>query len=192
MSCTLAAGGKIVPANTDRTRRSTICSTAGRRPGSGDPGGARRIRRGADPMYRQHPGQGPPLPSWRKRRVQEQAIGRIRGGRTTKIHVVVDGLGRIISFVLTERNRHDLPPAEGLVQPLPAAKSMLGDAAYDSDRFRTFLADRGTRAEIKQNTTRKRLHPFDKNAYRGRNVIEQACLPSQGLVRSRHSLRQTC
>lgn len=89
----------------------------------------------------------------------------------------MDGLGRVISFVLTEGNRHDLPPAEGLVQPLPAAKSMLGDAAYDSDGFRTFLADRGTTPEIKQNPTRKRLHPFDKSAYRGRNVIERAfCL----------------
>ena len=25
-----------------------------------------------------------------------------------------------------------------------------------------------------QNPTRKRLHPFDKNAYKGRNIIERA------------------
>ena len=54
---------------------------------------------------------------------------------------------------------------------------MLADAAYDSDEFRKFLADRGTKPEIKQNPTRKRLHPFDAKAYRGRNVIERAfCL----------------
>jgi transposase len=83
----------------------------------------------------------------------------------------------MIAFSLTEGNRHDLPPAAGLVAPLPAAEAMLGDAAYDSDLFRTFLMDRGTRPEIKQNPTRKRLHPFDKAAYRGRNVIERAfCL----------------
>ena len=51
---------------------------------------------------------------------------------------------------------------------------MLADAAYDSDAFRKFLADRGTTPEIKQNPTRKRMHPFDENAYRGRNVIERA------------------
>lgn len=27
---------------------------------------------------------------------------------------------------------------------------------------------------IKQNPTRKRLHPFDKQAYKGRNIIERA------------------
>ena len=54
---------------------------------------------------------------------------------------------------------------------------MLGDAAYDSDEFRRFLADRGTTPEIKQNPTRKRRYPFDAEAYRGRNVIERAfCL----------------
>jgi transposase len=89
----------------------------------------------------------------------------------------VDRCGRIIAFSLTEGNRHDLPPAARLVAPLPAAESMLGDAAYDSDEFRRFLVDRGTTPEIKQNPTRKRWHPFDAKAYRGRNVIERAfCL----------------
>ena len=37
----------------------------------------------------------------RKRGAQEQAIGRSRGGRTTKIHAIVDGDGRIIAFELT-------------------------------------------------------------------------------------------
>jgi putative transposase len=64
-----------------------------------------------------------------------------------------------------------------LVEKVPVAKKLLGDAAYDSDAFRTFLADRGTTPEIKQNPTRKKLHPFDRTAYRGRNVIERAfCL----------------
>ncbi len=27
---------------------------------------------------------------------------------------------------------------------------------------------------IKQNPTRKRLHPFDKEAYKGRNIVERA------------------
>lgn len=125
-------------------------------------------------MHRQHHGQGPPLRRRRKRGAQKQAIGRSRGGRTTKVHAVVDRQGRLLAFDLTEGNRHDLPPATGLIEPLPKAKSLLADAAYDSDAFRTFLSDRGTTPEIKQNPTRKKLHPFDKEAYRGRNVIERA------------------
>ena len=105
---------------------------------------------------------------------QKQAIGRSRGGRTTKVHAVVDGLGRLIAFILTEGNRHDLPPAAGLIEPLPKAESLLADAAYDSDAFRAFLNERGTTPDIKQNPTRKKRHPFNRQAYRGRNVIERA------------------
>ena len=42
------------------------------------------------------------------------------------------------------------------------------------DAFRTFLESRETTAVIKQNPTRKRLHPFDKETYKGRNIIERA------------------
>jgi transposase len=62
---------------------------------------------------------------------QKQAIGRSRGGRTTKIHAIVDIRGRVIAFNLTERNRHDLPPAQSLVEKVPPAKTLLGDTAYD-------------------------------------------------------------
>jgi transposase len=61
-----------------------------------------------------------------------------------------------------------------LITSLPSAMTLLGDAAYDSDAFRALLIERGTTPVIKQNPTRKRLHPFDKDAYKGRNVIERA------------------
>jgi transposase len=125
-------------------------------------------------MHRQHDRQGPSLRRRRKREDEKQAIGRSRGGRTTKIHAVVDGDGRIVGFELTGGNRHDIKPAATLIEPLPPAKSLLGDAAYDSDAFRAFLTDRGTTPVIKQNPTRKHFHPFDKNAYKGRNIIERA------------------
>jgi transposase len=125
-------------------------------------------------VRRQHDREGPPLRGRWKRGAEAQAIGKSRGGRTTKIHAVVDGGGRIIAFELTGGNRHDIKPAPGLIEPLPPAKSLLADAAYDSEAFRDFLAGRGTTPVIKQNPTRKREHPFDKEAYKGRNIIERA------------------
>jgi transposase len=125
-------------------------------------------------VHRQHGREGPPLRGWRKRGAQEQAIGKSRGGRTTKINAVVDGEGRLIAFELTGGNRHDIKPAPELIEPLPPAKSLLADAAYDSEAFRKLLIDRGTTPVIKQNPTRKRDHPFDKDAYKGRNIIERA------------------
>jgi transposase len=105
---------------------------------------------------------------------QEQAIGKSRGGRTTKIHAVVDADGRLIAFELTGGNRHDIKPAPKIIEALPPAKSLLADAAYDSDAFRKLLTDRGTTPVIKQNPTRKQQLPFDKDAYKGRNIIERA------------------
>ena len=110
----------------------------------------------------------------RKRGAETQAIGKSRGGRTTKIHAVVDAEARLIAFELTGGNRHDIKPAPGLIEPLPSAKTLLADAAYDSEAFRNFLTGRGTTPVIKQNPTRKREHPFDKDAYKGRNIIERA------------------
>ena len=105
---------------------------------------------------------------------EEQAIGRSRGGRTTKIHAVVDTTGRLIAFELTPGQRGDIRPAAGLLAALPPARTLLADAAYDSDAFRSFLTDRGTTPVIKQNPTRKRFHPFDQEAYKGRNIVERA------------------
>ena len=49
----------------------------------------------------------------------------------------------------------------------------LADGAYDSDAFRRLLLDRGTTPVIPNNPTRKRRHPFDRQAYRLRNVIDR-------------------
>ncbi len=49
----------------------------------------------------------------------------------------------------------------------------LADAAYDSDAIRRELSLRGTTPVIPNNPTRKRMHPFDRTAYRMRNIIER-------------------
>ncbi len=61
-----------------------------------------------------------------------------------------------------------------MIASLPPAVTLLADAAYDSDAFRALLIERGTLPIIKQNRTRKQLQPFDKSAYKGRNIIERA------------------
>ena len=50
----------------------------------------------------------------------------------------------------------------------------MADGAYDSDRLRTFLLERGTQPVIPNNPTHKRCHPFDKDAYKRRNIIKRA------------------
>ena len=54
-----------------------------------------------------------------------------------------------------------------------APRLCLADGVYDSDALRRLLLDRGTTPVIANNPTRKRYHPFDRDAYRRRNVIER-------------------
>jgi transposase len=60
-----------------------------------------------------------------------------------------------------------------LLEPLPPAAVLLGDTAYDSDRFRAFLIARGTTPVIRPNPTRKNRPPFDEARFKRRNVIER-------------------
>ena len=103
-----------------------------------------------------------------------QAIGRSRGGRTTKIHAVADRAGRLIAFDITPGQRGDIRPAAALLATLPKPDYVLADTAYDGDRLRQSVEARGATAVIKPNPTRKNVPAFDKAVYRLRNLIERA------------------
>jgi hypothetical protein len=61
---------------------------------------------GRDHVDRQHAHQSPSPRRWRKRGAYYHAIGRSRGGRTTKIHALTDDLERPLSFLITVGNSH--------------------------------------------------------------------------------------
>ena len=86
---------------------------------------------------------------------------------------MTDQLGRVLAFALTPGHRGDAPVAQPLLDTLPPSDLLLADTAYDSDRLRQFLSARSTTPVIPNNPTRKRVHPFDRIAYRARNAIER-------------------
>src|SRR5713226_1825990 len=71
-----------------------------------------------------------------------QAIGRSRGGLTTKIHALVDALGNPVALMLTPGQAHDLTCAESLLEGANP-DALLGDKAYDGDSLIDTLAQRG-------------------------------------------------
>jgi transposase len=71
--------------------------------------------------HRQNHLQGTSLRRRGKRGAQEQAIGRSRGGRTTKIHAFANASGRLIAFDLTAGQMADIRSAPGLIGKLPKA-----------------------------------------------------------------------
>jgi len=128
----------------------------------------------AELMLDLDPRQGAPLCGRRKRGAHANAIGRSRGGRTTKIHALVDGQGRMVAFALTPGQCGDAPVAADLVRALPPSQTLAADRAYDSDALRAMLLARGTRPVIPNGPRRKRLHPLNPSAYKRRNLVERA------------------
>jgi transposase len=133
-----------------------------------------RDRRPGHSYDRQHDVQGPSIRCRWKRGADGEAIGRSRGGRSTKIHAVVDGCGRPIALCITPGQRGDAPVAIPILTSLPPSRLCAADTAYDSKALRDFLIERGTQPVIPNNPTRKRMQPFDPVAYRRRNIIERA------------------
>ena len=100
-----------------------------------------------------------------------QALGRSRGGFTTKLHAVVTERGELVRYVVTGGEVADITQARGLVRHRSAA--VLADRAYDSDGFIAHI--RGLRAEVVIPSRRNRREPraLDRAAYAHRNVIER-------------------
>ncbi|MCG7363932.1 IS5 family transposase [Roseomonas sp. ACRSG] len=102
-----------------------------------------------------------------------QAVGRSRGGRTSKIHCLADDHGRPVAFALTPGNIADISMALPLLGAVAAPKRLIADKAYDADSLRQWLKQRRVQAVIPSTATRTQPYPLDRRAYRRRNHIER-------------------
>ncbi|MDR3420654.1 MAG: IS5 family transposase [Xanthobacteraceae bacterium] len=106
-----------------------------------------------------------------KKGSEDQAIGRSRGGLSTKIHMAVRGLGCPVRFTLTAGQKGDAPQAAALIEGLPA-EVVMADTAYDADHLRQAIADKGAIAVIPNNPSRALKHLLDKHLYAQRHLVE--------------------
>jgi transposase len=109
----------------------------------------------------------------RKRGASEQAIGVTRGGRNSKIHALADKFCRPWVLILTPGYTADCTVGPACVSLLDGIEELLGDKAYDSNPFRKALKKNGIRPVILGRSNRKKRIRHDKQAYKGRNVIER-------------------
>jgi len=96
-----------------------------------------------------------------------------KGGRNSKIHAVVDDLCRPWVFVLTAGNIADCVLAETCVSLIPGVTQLRADKGYDTNAFRAFLKAKGIKTVIPGKSNRKKHIRHDKQAYKGRNVVER-------------------
>ena len=101
-----------------------------------------------------------------------QAIGRSRGGLTTKIHALVDALGNPVELMLTPGQAHDLACAEPLIEDANP-DALIGDKAYDSDPFVDVLTQREITPVIPPKSNRKTPRACDFALYCERNLVER-------------------
>ncbi|EFF89350.1 IS4 family transposase [Streptomyces sp. e14] len=162
------------------------------RAGEGGRGGRHRVagvRRFHDRPGPSACGGGP------KRGLRDPALGRSRGGLTSKIHLACDGRGRPLGFVVTGGSTNDCTrftavmeairvPRLGPGRPRIRPDHVLGDKGYSSRAIRTWLRRHGIphtipeRADQVRNRARRGSHggrppAFDREAYKHRNVVER-------------------
>jgi transposase len=121
--------------------------------------------------HRRNDRQGPPARRRRKRGTQNQAIGRSRGGLTTKIVALVDALGNLVRFTLLAGQRHDSIGVEPLIANVDFG-ALLADKAFDNDALRTSLKDRGAAAVIPATASRSSRSQYDVEMYKWRHLVE--------------------
>ena len=100
-----------------------------------------------------------------------QALGRSRGGFSTKIHVSVDGLGNPLRFILTGGQQRDITQAESLIAGY-AGEHVLADQGYDAQEFRQHILELGMMPVIPPRANRKEPADYDRHLYRERHLVE--------------------
>ncbi|WP_373277978.1 IS5 family transposase [Rivihabitans pingtungensis] len=102
----------------------------------------------------------------------KQALGRSRGGLSTKIHATVDALGNPTGFLLTPGQAHDLQGADALLKDSPA-QAVIADKAYDAHaRLIKPLLDKGKTVVIPSRVTNRQPREHDRDLYKARHLIE--------------------
>ena len=101
-----------------------------------------------------------------------EALGRSRGGFTTKLHALITAGGQLLRYVLTGGQVNDITMAEPLVEGSKSV-AVIGDRAYDSDTFVRFIERSGMQAVIPSRSRRRHPRPLDRGVYAKRNVVER-------------------
>ncbi len=112
----------------------------------------------------------------------KHALGRSRGGYSTKLHFLTDGQGVPLAITATPGQRNEAPEFENVMgeclintfrkenRPLALA----ADKAYSSKAIRKQIAKLGIEDVIPTRSNETRNNSFDKEKYKARNVVERA------------------
>mgnify|MGYP001556254891 CR=1 FL=1 len=101
-----------------------------------------------------------------------EALGRSRGGFSTKIHFKTDAFGIPLKILLSPGNQDDSTMGIQLIED-SGAQYVLGDAGYDTNAIRDFIGESGMTAVIRPSRRRAIKPRCDWALYKARNAIER-------------------
>ena len=105
-----------------------------------------------------------------------EALGRSRGGFTTKIHAAASDDRTALVLTLTPGQAGDAPEFDALLDAVPAACPVgeaVMDKGYDSDDIRETLVDRDIAPVIPPKANRVEPIWYDEERYKERNKVER-------------------
>lgn len=116
----------------------------------------------------------------------DHALGRSRGGFSTKVHLLCDGEGHPLAVCITPGQEHESKSLCELLESvevadhggnaIPLPKKLGGDKAYRAEWIDDFLLSHGVQPVIPSKTNEDRDArgvEFDSEAYRARNIVER-------------------
>ncbi len=100
---------------------------------------------------------------------ETQAIGRSKGGLSTKIHATCDALGNPTGFHLTPGQAHDLQGPDVLRNKIREIGALLADIAYDAAQgVLERLKEADCKAVIPPKSNRTEHREYDEEMYKWR------------------------
>lgn len=106
---------------------------------------------------------------------QEQAIGKSRGGNSTKVHLAVDSGGLPVHFELSGGQAYDVSYGESLVSSSPKSEVVVADKGYDSQALREIIKSQKAQHVIpRKGNSKQGNDDIDWCLYRYRHLVENA------------------
>ena len=104
-----------------------------------------------------------------------QAIGRSRGGWTTKIHLIAADAQTAVTFSLSPGQAHDAPEGRRLLHHLGGRQGklyLLMDRAHEGNEIRQLALDLGFKPVVPPRGNRVDPWEYDREMYKRRNEAE--------------------
>ena len=110
------------------------------------------------------------------------ALGRSRGGYSTKLHVMTDAKGTVLAVTATGGQKHESTEFECLLENCELSihrhskrpDALAGDKGYSSGAIRACIRKLSIHGVIPTRSNETADANFDRDTYRKRNIVERA------------------